>query len=158
MTSNHKKNSHEVALAGRQKVEEELRRRGAKNISPHPKRKSILEVSNGDGGRTIRIHVKTKRKGHWHSNIDEGRDSRVPENPKDETAYWIFVDLADQENPRFRIVGDEWIRNDINKAHQAYLSRHGGRRRDTPDSKHHSIDEKRIREWADKWENLDIFG
>jgi hypothetical protein len=83
---------------------------------------------------------------------------RSPPTPPDETVFWIFVDLGDMDAaPRYWIVPDWWIRNDIFRAHKAYLDRHGGTRARSPNSTHHAIDENRLREWQGKWNILGIF-
>jgi hypothetical protein len=76
----------------------------------------------------------------------------------DETDFWVFVDLGElDETPRYWVVPDWWIRNDIYWAHQAYLDRHGGIRARNPDSTHHSIDERRLGDWQGRWDILGIF-
>jgi hypothetical protein len=81
-----------------------------------------------------------------------------PANPLDVVKFWVFVDLGEPNVvPRYWIVPDWWIRNNIYKAHQEYLSKHGGRRARNPDSKHHAIEEKRLSEWQGKWDILGIF-
>jgi hypothetical protein len=78
--------------------------------------------------------------------------------PTDETNFWIFVDLGDMNtSPRYWIVPGWWIRDDIYKAHKAYLNRHGGKRASNPDSTHHAIDERRLSEWQSRWDVLGIF-
>jgi hypothetical protein len=74
------------------------------------------------------------------------------------TVYEIFRLGAYKAAPRYWIVPDWWMRNDIYRVHQEYLGRHGGRRAKTPDSTHHAIEEKRLSEWQGKWEILGIFG
>jgi hypothetical protein len=68
-------------------------------------------------------------------------------NPLEVIKFWAFVDLGgDRAAPRYWLVPDWWIRNDIYKTHQEYLGRHGGRRARPPDSTHHGIEEKRLAE------------
>lgn len=154
--SSDKTNSHQVSSEGRSFVESELRKRGAGSVTSEGTRKIYLQASNSDRNRTIQIQVKTKRKGNWHSNTDEAEEIETPPNPKDVRKFWVFVDLSDGQ--RYWVVPDWWMRNDIHEAHQAYLARYGGRRAKTQDSNHHSIDEKRLEQWQDKWESLGIFG
>jgi hypothetical protein len=68
----------------------------------------------------------------------------------------VFVDLGGA--PRYWIVPDRWIRNDIHEAHQQYLNKHGGHRAENHSSKHHAIDESRLENWQNKWDILGIFG
>ena len=86
-----------------------------------------------------------------------GQRRKAPAAPTDEITFWVFVDLGGPDAaPRYWIVPDWWIRNDIAEAHQAYLDRHGGRRARNPDSTHHAIDEKRLADWQGKWDILGI--
>ncbi len=80
-------------------------------------------------------------------------------SPKDdENKFWVFVDLGDTNtSPRYWIVPEWWIKDDIYKAHQAYLSKHGGIRARNPDSTHHSIDDRRLEQRKDRWDILGIF-
>ncbi len=81
-----------------------------------------------------------------------------PESPLDETDFWVFVDLGDLDvSPRYWVVPDWWMRNDIYEAHQAYLASHGGNRARNPDSTHHAIDERRLEAWEARWDVLGIF-
>lgn len=154
--SSDKTNSHQVSSEGRSFVESELRKRGAGSVISEGTRKVYLQASNSDRSRTVQIQVKTKRKGNWHSKTDEAEIIKTTPNPKDVKKFWVFVDLS--AGRRYWVVPDWWIRNDIHEAHQAYLERHGGRRAKTLGSNHHSIDEKRLEQWQDKWETLGIFG
>ena len=113
-------------------------------------------ASNGEECRTIHIQVKTRRGGkNWHSGIVGSQ----PTAPKDDAHnFWVLVDLGDvQTPPRYWIVPEWWIRDDIYQVHQAYLKKHGGIRPGNPDSTHHSIDESRLEQWKDRWDILGIF-
>ena len=151
--------NQQVARAGEYFVVAELNKRKAYAVTfagnmPH----IDVMACNQDQTRTVHIQVKTKQKGHWHTSIREGKLTEPSANPKDETFYWVFVDLGDLNSvPRYWIVPDWWMRNDIYTAHQAYLEKHGGKRPGNPDSTHHSIDEKRLAEWKDRWDVIGIF-
>lgn len=149
-----------VARAGEHFVAAELNKRGAYAVTFAGNMPKIdLLACNSDQSRTIQIQVKTKRGGRsWHSSIVDCMAMEAPSNPLNVIKFWIFVDLGEQNVvPRYWIVPDWWIRNDIYKTHQEYLNRHGGKRVRNPDSKHHSIEEKRLDEWQSKWEILEIF-
>jgi hypothetical protein len=49
--------------------------------------------------------------------------------------------------PEFYVVPEWWIEDSIYREHQEYLARHGGRRAQNPDSKHHGIPKSRVAEW-----------
>ena len=148
--------NQQTARAGEYYVAAELNRRGAYAVTFAGNMPKIdIMASNLDQSRIVTIQVKTKRSGTWHASIDEGRpcEPRVPE-----TAFWVFIDIgSSKKHPEFWIVPDWWIRNNIHKTHQDYLNRHGGKRARSPKSKHHAIDEKRIKQWKDKWGLLDVF-
>ncbi|MGH2725099.1 MAG: hypothetical protein ACRDI0_12750 [Actinomycetota bacterium] len=106
--------------------------------------------------RTVAIQVKTKRAGDWQTSLREWT-SRTPEVTA--SRFWIFVDLHKQpvDPPEFFIVPEEWIQQDIDRAHRAYLDRHGGQRARTPASRHHAIRKNRIEQWRNRWDLLGIF-
>ncbi len=148
--------NQQTARAGEHFVTAELNRRGAYAVTftGNMPRVDIL-ASNLDGTRTVRIQVKTRRSGTWHSSIREGRPSRAK---PDEASFWVFVDLAnDTDSPVYYLVPDWWMRNNIYRVHRKYLSKHGGRRKVNPKSEHHGIDAKRIAQWKDRWDLLKIF-
>lgn len=149
--------NQQVGRAGEYFVVAELNKRGAFAVPFAGSMPKIdLIACNQDQGRTIHIQVKTKRSGRtWHSSTTVGQRM---ESITDENVFWVFVDLGDsQSNPRYWIVPNWWIRNDIYNAHEAYLSRYGGKRASNPESTHHSIDESRLLEWAERWEILGVF-
>lgn len=149
--------NQQVGRAGEYFVVAELNKRGAYAV-PFAGNMPKIDIiaCNSDESRTVYIQVKTKRGGKtWHSSI-VGSQLMVPNH--EETSFWVFVDLrGPNEHPQFWVVPDWWIKNDIFKAHQDYLNRHGGKRPGNPDSIDHAIDEKRLAEWQGRWEILGIF-
>jgi hypothetical protein len=50
-----------------------------------------------------------------------------PLSPLDVIKFWVFVDLGEYHAaPRYWIVPNWWMRNDIDRVHQEYLGRHDG--------------------------------
>jgi hypothetical protein len=148
--------NQQVGRAGENFVVAELNKRGAFAVTFAGNMPKIdIIASNTDESRTVYIQVKTKRSGKsWQANI-VGSQPMVPK--PDESNFWVFVDLGSlDEHPRYWIVPDWWIKDDIYKSHQAYLDRHGGNRPNNPNSTHHAIDEKRLSEWQGHWEILGI--
>lgn len=151
--------SQQVGRAGEYFVVAELNKRGAFAVPFAGNMPKIdLMACDLEQRRTVHIQVKAKRhKGSWQSSIVGSEPRSAPADPLDETNFWVFVSLGEVgESPRFWIVPDWWIRNDIYQAHQAYLERHGGVRPGNPGSKHHSIAENRLEEWEGRWEILGI--
>ncbi len=149
--------NQQVARAGEYFVAAELNKHGAFAVTFAGNMPKIdLMACNQDQSRTVHIQVKTKRGGNsWHSSIIGCQPTNPPE---DETVFWVFVDLGEVDaSPRYWVVPDWWIRNDIYLAHKAYLEKHGGKRARTQDSTHHSIDESRLQEWQGRWDILGIF-
>ena len=149
--------NQQVGRAGEYFVVAELNKRGAFAVTFAGNMPKIdLMACNHDQSRTIHIQVKSKRGGRsWHSSIVGSKPMRPP---KDGTDFWVFVDLGDISiPPRYWVVPDWWIRNDIHKAHKAYLDSHGGKRARNPDSTHHAIDERRLEKWQERWDILHIF-
>ncbi len=149
--------NQQTARAGEYFVAAELNRRGAYAVTFAGNMPKIdIVASNVKRTREVTIQVKTRRSGSWHSSIDEGRRRRQPH--QDEKGFWVLVDLAtDKGPPIYYVVPDWWMRNDIYRAHRAYLRRHGGKRAINPQSKHDSIDIRRIAQWKDRWDLLKLF-
>lgn len=149
--------NQQVGRAGEYFVVAELNKRGAYAV-PFAGNMPKIDIiaCNSNESRTVYIQVKTKRGGRtWHSSI-VGSQPMLPKS--DESNFWAFVDLGGlDEHPLIWIVPDWWIKDDIFKVHQDYLSRHGGKRPGNPDSTHHAIDEKRLSDWQGRWEILGIF-
>jgi len=149
--------TQQVARAGEYFAVAELNKRGAFAVTFAGNMPKIdIIACNHDQNRTIHIQVKAKRGGRtWHSSIV---GSKPMDPPPDETNFWMFVDLGDlNASPRYWVVPDWWVRDDIHRAQKAYLERHGGKRPGNPDSTHHSINESRLSEWLDRWDILGIF-
>ena len=149
--------NQQVARAGEHFVAAELNKRGAFAVTFAGNMPKIdLVACNKDQSRTIHIQVKTKRGGRtWHSSIV---GSKPMNPPADETNFWVFVDLGDLDaSPRYWVVPDWWIRDNIYRTHKTYLDRHGGKRARNPNSTHHAINESRLEEWQEQWDILGIF-
>ena len=144
---------YQVARSGEYFVAAELYRRGAYAVPFADNMPHIdLMASNIDQSRMVTIQVKTKRSGSWHTTIERGQ---LREDEPNEARFWIFVELV--EIPRYYIVPEWWIQNDIHHAHQDYLNQHGGHRPRNSSSNHHSVSTKRIQQWHDRWDLLGIF-
>jgi Holliday junction resolvase-like predicted endonuclease len=147
-------NKQQVARAGEHFVAAELHRRGAYAVTFAGNMPGIdVIASNLDQTRTVTIQVKSKTSGTWHSQYTRGRKRKAL---PDEIRYWVFVDLGEQP-PGYYVVPEWWIENDIHRAHQAYLARHGGVRPRNPDSTHHGIQRSRVMEWRERWDILGLF-
>jgi hypothetical protein len=106
----------QVGRAGEYFVVAELNKRGAFAVAFAGNMPKIdLMACNQDQSRTGYIQVKTKRGGRsWHSTIIGSGPMKQPTIPMDETDFWVFVELGElDETPRYWVVPDWWIRNDI---------------------------------------------
>jgi len=152
--------NQQAAQAGEHFVVAELNKRGAYAVTfaGNMPRIDLIACNQGQS-RTVHIQVKTKRGGRrWHSSIVGSEPTKPPKSPLGETTFCVFVDLGDVDTPpRYWVVPDWWLRNDICTAHQAYLASHGGKRARNPKSTHHAVDERRLKDWERKWEVLGIF-
>ena len=148
--------NQQTSRAGEHFVAGELNKRGSYAVTFAGNMPKIdIIASNVERTRIVYIQVKTKRSGTWQTSIDLGR--KIESKPKDETSFWIFVDLCKyNESPKYWIVPNWWMINNIFEKHQNFLERHGGSRPYAPESKHHAITEKDISEWKDKWDLLGI--
>jgi len=146
--------SIQIGNAGQFFVAAELSRRGAHAaiyLGNMPK--IDLSATNVDQTRSVDIQVKTRRAGSWHARTTDGRQC---EEKPDEDRFWIFVDMLDMQDPEYYIVPESWLANNIYELHQAYLKRHGGRRKINPESTHHSVSLDRIKHWKDRWDVLGL--
>jgi hypothetical protein len=150
-------NSHELNCVARGKVEAELLQRGAVSVISRGTRKIHLHAGNPERSRTVvlKVKAKSKRKGNWHTRTDEAKLTITPPKEEDVRDFWVFVDF--DSAPRYWVVPDWWIRNEIYEKHKQYLNKHGGHRPVNDDSNHHSIDETQLESWQNKWEILGIF-
>jgi hypothetical protein len=89
----------------------------------------------------------------WHANLI--RDSAKSGDDPTKKHFWIFVDLS-VEPPEYYIARAQWVRENIRKAHAAWLKKVGGKRPHTPDSQHHAITLERIVKWKSRWDVLGI--
>lgn len=149
--------NQQVARAGEYFVAAEICKRGAYAVTFAGNMPEIDVIAcSTNRSRTVYIQVKTKRRGKtWHANVNDGKPMR---QRTDEVDFWVFVDLGEMNTgSRYWVVPDEWIRNDIHEAHQAYLARRGGKRARNQESTHHAINEDRLKQWQDRWDILQIF-
>jgi hypothetical protein len=123
ITSSRGARNQHVARAGEYFVGAELHKRGASAVPFAGTLPTIdLLACNHDQSRTVSIQVKTKRGGRtWHASLRDGRPAKPPATPREETAFWMLVDLgAWDTTPRSWVVPDWWMRNDMDRTHQAY--------------------------------------
>jgi hypothetical protein len=141
-----------TAAIGRAMVARELESRGLTANEIQQRRQYFLEAESPKSGLRVRLRVKTRRRGNWHSREIEG--SADPVSPAVPT-FWVFVDLS-VEPPAYYVARDEWVRRDIFDAHQRYLQRHGGHRAKNDASDHHAIQLERVQQWRNAWYQLGI--
>ena len=158
MTAIIKPNPQQVARAGEHFVAAELHRRGAYAVT-FAGNMPTIDILASDKGQTrvVRIQVKTKSGSSrgWQTQTTRGQ---ATEERPDETSFWILVNLGDVARPpSYFIMPEWWIQNDIFRAHQAYVARHGGERPRTRSSTHHLIDRPRVEQWREHWEVLGLF-
>lgn len=146
------KKNQQTGQAGEHFVAAELNRRGAFAVTFAGNMPGIdILASNEKRSRIVQIQVKTRRAGTWHTSSTVGKKCKVK---RDETSFWIFVDLSKIDNPpEYYIVPENWIKNNIYEEDKAYWEKRGGSR----DSKHHGVPVKRIEQWKDCWDILKLF-
>ena len=91
------------------------------------------------------VQVFTRRSGDWQPN--------ALHPIADDTDGVVFLDLAG-DAPQFYVTTGDWLRDDVEKHHGAYLAAHGGTRRDNPASRHHKVTAQRVAAWRDRWDAL----
>jgi hypothetical protein len=71
----------------------------------------------------------------------------------DDAVAVIFVDLTG-DAPDFYIAPGQWVRNDVEQHHAAWLKSKGGTRPRNPASDHTGVEPERIRQWHQRWDVL----
>lgn len=145
-------NAQQTNQFARELVAKALSERGVGSVSTVGTTKKLLIATRADGEWTVSLHVKSKRKGNWHTSTKEG----VPAStiPIKEDTFWVFVELRD--TPKFWIVPDWWIREILYRDHLRYLVDHGGHRPVNDASEHQSITAESIKDWENRWDILGI--
>ena len=143
---------YQVGRVGRSLVADELNRRGALATPANTTRERVAVVAmHPDTSRTVNILVKTKRAKVWQWNID--RAEAEQQAPEDD--FLIFVDLQPSE-PAYYIVRLRDAAKRKVEVHNAWLKSIGGRRPNTPDSKHTAISVEDVEAGKDAWHILGV--
>ena len=150
--------NQQVGRAGELFVAAEIHRRGGYAVAFAGNMPGIdLLASDRDNTHRISIQVKTKGQNSrgWQTSTRHGLSSESANAASFAGRFWVLVDLR-PAYPRFYVMPELQIRNDIYDRHQEYLAAHGGHRRDNPASEHHLITVSRVAEWQDGWDVLGI--
>ena len=141
---------HQVGRVGRSLVADELNRRGALATLTNTTRVAVVAM-HPDTSRTVNILVKTKRFKVWQWNIDKAEaEQQAPEDD-----FLILVDLQPSE-PAYYIVRLRDAAKRKVEVHNAWLKSIGGRRPNTPDSKHTAIPVEDVEAGKDAWHILGV--
>jgi hypothetical protein len=145
--------SQEVGARGVNAVAEHVKQRGAiAEPVTEGRSRNYLSVVTPSGRRST-VYVKTKRMGDWQSDIRKG----TPREPVgDEHRFWILVDLAAPAAPKFHVVPEWWMENNIYNRHREWIAQHGGIRPRAPKSTHHGIQPWRVEQWYNRWDLLGL--
>lgn len=147
-------NPQQVGRAGELYVAAEIHRRGGYAVTFAGNMPGIdILASDQDLVRRITIQVKTKTIGTWHA--QGSRDGAPGSRLRDETSFWVFVDL-EPVHPAYYVAPRWWVRNNIWEVHSAYLARYEAQHGHPRDSDHHGIPASRVEEWSDRWDVLGI--
>ena len=144
--------SHQVGRVGRSLVADELNRRGALATLTNTTRTRVAVVAmHPDTSRTVNILVKTKRVKVWQWNIDKAEaEQQAPEDD-----FLILVDLQPSK-PAYYIMRLRDVAKRKVEVHNAWLKSIGGRRPNTPDSKHTAIPVEDVEAGKDAWHILGV--
>jgi hypothetical protein len=142
----------DLPLLGRKLVSGELVTRGARCVEEFTGLNRRMIRGRSQTGKQFDLIVKVRRSGTWQVSVTDGDPSKSAAN-----TYWVFVDVeSGHVRPKFFIVTDIWVREDILHHHTEYLARHGGMRAISPKSNHHALQGKRILQWEDRWDVLGL--
>lgn len=135
---------------GQSLLEKEIARRGgALDIVGKGRSERLLVQIPG---RTVTARFSVKSKRDWLTRTTEGDPLAVD----DESRMWVFVDIAEEESVHFYIAPEAVIRRDIFEKYEAYLTKHGGRRPKSPDSRNYAIRVEHIEQWLERWDLLGL--
>ena len=137
---------------GFQEILKELKRQGVDSlecIKEGNKQSIVFEAPSGD---KFTLFSRSKTAGTWQTTIDYGVQTKEKKNERE---FWVFVDL-EYSHPKFYVVPQWWIQNNIWEAHSEYLRRHGGKRARSNESKHHAVSLDRIKRWDSRWDLVDL--
>ena len=147
-----KPSTYHVGQAGEYFVLAELHRRGANAVKFSGNLPSIDLIAIIPGkSQHIEIQVKTKRTGTWQTSIKHGTEGTA------DYRFWVLVDIGTDttQPPKYYIIPDLWMRKHIVKQHKANLAKHGGRRKETPESTHSAIKQQDVEnDWHNRWDLL----
>ena len=141
-----------TATIGIQIVRKEIAIRGGDEIVIRKEGNKQFIDFRAPNGRCYRVTTRAKRSGTWQTMTTYGQQQH--ENLQ-EDQFWIFVDLG-FDPPKFYPVPFWWISNDIYRAHEEYLKKHGDHRARNDNSIHHAVQLKRIKSWEGQWQNLSL--
>lgn len=148
------RSQNETIQAGLHLVAYEVYRRGGTSIVNVGKDdatgQNVVDVTFASGEHVaIRVKTKSSTSQTWHAHLHEADVDSITRR------IWALVDVSNDEQPSsIYVVPESWITDDIQRAHEEYLARHGGTRPVTPDSDHHAITKDRIEQWNDAWHVL----
>jgi hypothetical protein len=148
--------NQEKARVARELVVDELRRRGATDVSVTQEGNVFtISASNGRSPRHLTLRVKTKASGDWQTSTTLGDPKR--EDPA-ETRFWILVDtgVAAGRPSEYFVVPDWWMTNYIHGEITKHLENHGGRRPVNPGSTHCDVKPQDVGEWRQRWDLLGL--
>lgn len=134
---------------------DELRRRGAVDLSERQHGNVFEIVASSAGSREVSLRVKTKASGDWQTSTKLGEARHEDPN---ETRFWVLVDrgVAEGTAPGYFIVPDWWMRNYIHLQFESHLDAHGGRRPVSPGSTHCAVHQRHVEGWRDRWDLLGV--
>jgi hypothetical protein len=146
-----KLSNQEKARRGRERVLDQLRQRGALNVSTS--RAGLLYEIHARSPRTRRhytLRTKTKASGEWQTSTKLGEPR--PEDPE-ESSFWVLEDRA-HDPPHYFVVPDWWMTNYIHGELSKHLKAHGGQRPVNPASTHCAVHPRDVAIWHDSVSRL----
>jgi hypothetical protein len=145
--------NQEKARRARTRVLDELRRRGAVNVSvTQIGNRHEIHATSLDTARAYTLWSKTKASGDWQTTTTLGEPRR--EDPA-ETSFWVLEDRG-HEPFQYFVVPDWWMTNYIHREITNHLAAHGGRRPFNPASTHCAVKPSDVAEWRGRWDLLGL--
>ena len=144
-----KQNTAEI---GFQTAKKEIMKRGGTDVIDHKEGNKKFITFTGLDSKQYKVTSRSKKSGTWQTTIAYGKSRNEKQN---EDEFWLFIDITFNP-PKFYPVPLWWIQNNIHEAHQKYINKYDGHRKNNDNSNHDAVQLRRIKKWENQWSVMGI--
>lgn len=145
-------NKFQTADVGFNAAEPKIERCGATGVDIRRDGHKRYITYIGRDGNFYEVTTRSKSKGDWQTSISYGVSSKWKANERE---FWLFVGL-EFDPPKFYPMPQWWKKNDVHKAFQVLLKKHGGHRARNDKSTHHAVRLNRIHHWESRRSEMSL--